>query len=303
MFYNPFKTLLFIVRHPGNQGKRFKSLQRYIKWQISSRLIGFTSVMPWIDESFLYIRLNEAMVTHNYYTGIYEYDDMIFLLRYLNSSDMLVDIGANSGVYTVLAAKVKGATVLAFEPIPNTYDRLLLNVHLNKIEDLVKCVNKGLADKAGMLYFTTSHDATNHVTHQDEGVLTTKVLVSTLDEEVKHYDIQPTILKIDVEGFEYYVLKGGMKVLGSNSLNIVLIETNNSGLRYGHEDNEIAKILKSFGFRPYGYDQQYNRIIDINEVISKGQNTLFIKNIGKINQRLLRKQIYKVHPTQTVVEN
>ena len=296
MLYNPLNTFLSIARHPGNQGKSIKSIWRYLKWQISSRLTGLTGVMPWIDESSLYIRLHEAMVTHNYYTGLYEFDDMIFLLRYLNTSDVLIDVGANSGVYTVLAAKVKGASVLAFEPIPKTYERLLLNVCLNNIQSMVNCINMGLADKKGELAFTVSQDATNHVSDQNEGVETAKVLVSTLDDEVDRFAIEPTILKIDVEGYEYFVLKGGSKVLSNSSLNIVLIETNNSGMRYGYSDNEIAKLLNNFGFWPYSYDSQGNQLNRINEKKSKNQNTLFIKDIEKVKPRLLCKQSYTVHP-------
>ncbi len=69
--------------------------------------------------------------TGNFYTGLHEFEDMSFVLHALRSTDVFVDVGANIGSYTVLAAAVVGAQCIAFEPILETYGHLLQNVNLD----------------------------------------------------------------------------------------------------------------------------------------------------------------------------
>jgi len=299
--YNPLRVFYSIALHPGNATGKLSAIKRYLKWQISARLMGMTMVMPWINESKLFISLHEAMVTHNYYTGLYEYDDMIFLLRYINQDDVFIDAGANSGVYTVLAAKVKGARVIAFEPVPKTYARLLDNVKLNEISSLALCINIGLAECSGELNFTISNDATNRVMHKNEiGSSCTKIPVSTLDDQINKYAVDPTILKIDVEGYEYFILEGGKKFLANQSLNVIIIELNNSGLRYGYTDEDVALKIQSHGFKTYNYDANNNKIIYMPTITKEKQNTLFIRDINLVKSRLQNINKYKVHPINKI---
>ena len=227
---------------------------------------------------------------------------MVFLLRYLKPTDTLVDIGANSGVFSVLAAKVKKTSVLAFEPIPQTYQRLISNIQLNRLSDSVICVNKGLSSSSGELSFTTTHDATNHVSSNQEkadGLI--KVLVSTLDDEVERYAINPTVLKIDVEGYEYFVLEGANRVLSTNSLNVILIEMNDSGTRYGHSDVKIANKLTSFGFKPYDYSADNQTLTPTSGYKSSRQNTLFIRDLDLVKKKIQSSETFYIHPTQSRV--
>lgn len=302
MTYNPIQACLSIANHPGNKKEKIRSVIRYIKWQISARLTRLTMILPWVEDAKLFMSLGEAMVTHNYYTGLYEYDDMVFLMRYLKSTDTLVDIGANSGVFSVLAAKVKKASVLAFEPVPRTFERLISNIQLNALSDTVICINKGLSSSSGELSFTTAHDATNHVcSNQEEVDGFVKVLVSTLDDEIEHYAINPTVLKIDVEGYEYFVLEGASKVLSAESLNVILIELNDSGTRYGHSDLAIANKLTSFGFKPYDYSADNQTLTPTSGYKSIRQNTLFIRDLELVKKKIESSETFYIHPTQSRV--
>lgn len=302
MTYNPIQACLSIANHPGNKDGKIRSVIRYIKWQISARLTRLTMILPWVEDAKLFMSLGEAMVTHNYYTGLYEYDDMVFLMRYLKSTDTLVDIGANSGVFSVLAAKVKKASVLAFEPVPRTYERLIGNIQLNALSDSVICINKGLSSSSGELSFTTAHDATNHVcSTQEEVDGFIRVPVSTLDDEVERYVKTPTVLKIDVEGYEYFVLEGASKVLSAEPLNVILIELNDSGTRYGHSDLEIANKLTSFGFKPYDYSADNQTLTPTSGHKSSRQNTLFIRDLELVKKKIQSSETFYIHPTQSRV--
>jgi len=281
MFYNPFKTLVSITSHPGNRNNRIGAIGRYLKWQFSSRLLGFKQVMPWIGDAKLFISPGEAMITHNLYTGIYEYYDMSFLMHTLTKRDEFLDIGANAGVYTVLCGAVLDLEVVAFEPIPGTYTRLLDNIHLNHIDDKVVAINKGLSDQNGSLNFVTNLDATNHVT-TDPLVDSVEIPVVKLDDELKKIDFIPTVMKIDVEGFELFVLKGADKLLSNTKLNVIIIELNDSGNRFGVKDSEILEQLLGYGFHSYDYNPDTRSIDPLGNKISERQNTLFIRDLSLI---------------------
>ena len=73
-----------------------------------------------------------------YTNGWYDYDDMHFVHRYLRPGDAVIDVGANIGVYTLLAASVVGdqGKVVAFEPGRQSFARLQENVQLNGLHQV-----------------------------------------------------------------------------------------------------------------------------------------------------------------------
>lgn len=302
MTYNPFRTALSLVTHPGAKGRAVSTLVRYGKWQLASRLLGQTYVMPWIDDARLYVSRGEAMVTHNLYTGLYEFADMLFFLRYLTTDDKFLDVGANAGVYSVLAGRVAKSEVLSFEPVPDTFRRLSENLRLNGLDATARTVNKGLADRAGTLRFTTQRDATNHVCAPGEHVEgTMDVPVATLDDELARMQYTPTVMKIDVEGYERPVLQGAERLLASESLEVILIEMNDSGARYGWSDEEVSMLIRRQGFCACEYLVNENIVRPVSGYRSTQQNTLFIRHPDGVNQRLRDPKEHYLHPTKTRV--
>jgi FkbM family methyltransferase len=121
-------------------------------------------------------------LTGNIYTGLHEFPEMGFLLHFLRDDDLFVDIGANAGCYTILASSAVGAEGIAFEPVPSTYRRLVENMRLNRLEEKVKCINKGVGAKDERIGFTSDQDTTNHALASGEQCgNTVTVEVITLD--------------------------------------------------------------------------------------------------------------------------
>ncbi len=277
-------TFHFIVSHPLNKSNRIGSICRFLKWQIGSRLIHGEIVYPWLNGIKFFVRPGETGLTGNIYTGLHEFNDMAFMLHYINEKDLFIDIGANAGSYTLLSCGVKRAKGYSFEPVLPTYKRLCENIHLNHLETRVRVLNMGLSDKPGYLQFTVNEDCMNHVLIEKNTSDTIKVKTETLDRILGNKN--PSVMKIDVEGYEVPVLKGAKKTLKKLSLSAVLIETNGSGIRYGYCDEEIVVIMSKNNFFGYSYDPLTRQFCNLEKGYSSPGNTLFIRNINRVKNRV-----------------
>lgn len=172
-------------------------------------------------------------------------------------NDVLVDVGANVGMYTIWAAKTRGARVIAFEPEAQNYALLNRNIQLNGVADRVTAYCMGLSDAAGL---STLHmadlraGASCHAVgealdfrHEPMAVRFPQGCVAaTLDELVAAGAIPaPDHLKIDVDGFEPKVIAGARATLAAPRLRSLLVETN----RNLADHREMVGVIEAAGFR------------------------------------------------------
>ena len=279
------ETLKFISNHPLNRGRRVRAFGRFLWWQTRSRLSGWPVVYSWVNGAKLIVRSGETGVTGNIYGGLHEFEDMAYLLHVTTPDDLFVDIGANVGVYTILACAVKGATGICCEPVPETYGRLVENLRANDLSERVEALNIGLADKDGALVFTSGENTTNHVVAENErSTASVSVKVAPLDSVLQGR--APSVLKIDVEGFETTVLAGASATLGSATLHSVIMELNGSGSRYGFDESEILKTMQRFGFLPFRYEPFTRALRSLEGQKSQSGNTLFVRNVELAAERI-----------------
>jgi FkbM family methyltransferase len=194
------------------------------------------------------------------------------LLHYLQKDDLFYDIGANVGVYTVLASKVKKAKSISIEPLPSTFEKLIDNIQINRLDNVVS-KNIGLSYEKSTLYFTTTKDTMNSVA-LDSDTDKQEVEVDTLNNISKQYGI-PKIIKIDVEGYETNVLKGARDLLMSDVLEVIILELNGSGKKFGFTDDDIHNDLIQYGFLPCTYNPFLRKIIKLDSYLT--HNTIYIK--------------------------
>lgn len=161
-------------------------------------------------------------------------------LQTLKNTDVLWDVGANVGIYTVYAALVTKATVYAFEPGAANFWTLCKNVELNNIDQRVTtlCVGLGEEHKCADLFLSSSDsggaqnsldspldDRGNSFKPQfRQGIMSVPadVLVYSLGVPC------PTAMKIDVDGFELQVLRGAAQVLSDPTLKKLSLEMDSS---------------------------------------------------------------------------
>jgi FkbM family methyltransferase len=290
-------TISHIIKHPINQGHKVKAIIRYIKWQIGSRLVPGAIIYDWINGSRFFVRTGEMGLTGNIYTGLHEFSDMAFLLHFLRSEDFFVDVGANSGAYTILACSAIGANGIAFEPIPSTYIRLKENVHLNYLDEKVKCINKGVGAQQGTLTFTSDRDQTNHVLAFSEPCIN-KVTIEATSLDTTLQNLSPALLKIDVEGYETPVIKGAHETLQNQTLNSVIMEINGNGRRYGFDESRILRSMADYGFETFSYNPFERRLINLESKNLNSGNILFIRGKAFVEKRLKNSPKVKILGSQ-----
>lgn len=277
-------TLRFIMSHPLTKRNKLGALNRFIRWQIGSRLNPYPVVYPFVEGTSLVVEKGMTGATGNVYTGLHEFSDMGFLLHFLREKDLFIDIGANIGSYTILASGVCRTEAISIEPSSITFQHLTRNIKLNKLDAKVKALNIGLGAEKSILRFTKSLDTINHIaTTYDQASDTEEVVIEALDTIIGNID-QALLLKIDVEGFETEVIKGAQAALRNNNLKAIIIELNGSGARYGFNEEDIHKTFTSNGFKPYSYDPLHRNITELNSYGSL--NTIYLRDIEFVQERI-----------------
>lgn len=265
-------TLRFVLSHPLNRGRPFSALSRFLTWQVASRLhpeIEF----GWVEGAKLIASRGLTGATGNIYCGLHEFVEMGFLLHFLRTDDLFLDIGANIGSYTILAARVCGARTIAFEPDPNTARLLRRNIAINKVVALTEVQETALGDFNGQTAFTVGLDTMNRVARLEDELVQV-VSIARLDDVSEASE--PALIKLDVEGYEEQVLSGASRVLRTPSLLAVQSEMCSRMVR---------DTLESCGFKHQFYDP-FTRTLQSKPFRYRTSNALFVRSTDSVTERL-----------------
>jgi FkbM family methyltransferase len=180
--------------------------------------------------------------------------ELVHLGKFISPGMIVVDAGANCGIYTVAAARLVGPTgrVLSFEPGMQSFSALQKNVQLNRLQN-VTTFRAALADKEGIarLYhagrgptsFTLAPVAQNSANWEE---VTTQALRNVLQEEKAE---QVGFIKLDVEGAEELVLRGAEPVLARYHPTIVFEMNSGTARGLGLSPVGAWNLLEHFGYR------------------------------------------------------
>lgn len=285
MSFGPLQTLRFIIDHPLGGQRPLESIVRYLRWQVASRLSLGPVAVDFVNDARLLVRPGMTGATGNVYVGLHEFQDMAFLLHALRPEDLFVDVGANVGSYTVLAAKAIGSQVVAFEPVASAFAALRDNVQLNGIDARVDARNCCVGSSPGVLQMTSGLDSMNHVLGVGEvHEASAEVQVVRLDDALagRH----PFLIKMDVEGYEHEVLRGATQTLSDPKLDCIIMEINASGQRYARSEAELEALVRSHGFEAYSYTPSTRQLAPAPAGATHGDNAIFVRNRARVEQRL-----------------
>ena len=173
------------------------------------------------------------------------------LERLVEPGSVFFDIGANVGFFTLLGARLVGSSgkVVAFEPHAENAERLRRNLELNSFEH-VDVVVQAVSDVSGDRLLDARHPATAALMPADDpgpGDGLARVEVTSLDEFLAtRRDLEPDVVKIDVEGHEVEIVRGMLETLGRRSL-VLVCEMHG-------RDREFVQTLEGAGYRTVGLD-------------------------------------------------
>lgn len=280
IYIKVFKRIEGFKSHPLTHKNVGLALYRYLRFNTIQKIYPKVRLYNWIDNLKFYAKIGDAGIVGNIYFKLSDYEESMFLIHHLKKGELFVDVGANVGHYSLLAAGICDSEVVAIEPIISTFSKLNKNVVLNKLANKIQTFNIGIGEKSSFLNFTINKDVMNSVAQEyDKDIV--RVEVMPLDELLK--DKTPVFLKIDVEGFEHFVLKGAKNVLTMESLKYIIIEFNFSSSKFGHTNQEIFEILTSNNFIPVRYNTEKKSISILKNYNLEKFNTIFVRNSEVIN--------------------
>ena len=209
-----------------------------------------------VDDKVLKYAIPNSMCLWRVQTLTTKEPDTVTWLNSIPRGAVLLDVGANVGLYSVYAAGICGAQVFAFEPESQNYAVLNKNIHLNNLTEQVVAWCIALSDeqkfdklflsdfKQGGSCHTFAESVDPNLNYRDfpfqQGAFATSI-----DKLVASGTIPvPNFIKIDVDGIEHKVIRGAENTLQNQAVTSLIIEIN-SNL---DEHNWIISFLSSLGF-------------------------------------------------------
>ncbi len=185
---------------------------------------------------------------------VWEPKETYWFVESLREGDTVVDVGANVGYYTLIAASLVGpeGRVYAFEPDPRSFSLLERNVRLNGFSNVV-LERKAVADQAGTLrlYLAPENKGDHRIyAPSDEQRDWIEVEAITLDDYFGERAAEVDLVKIDTQGAELSILRGMSRILESSERLVLAMEYWPHGLRdFGEEPGELLDLLTAQDFR------------------------------------------------------
>lgn len=270
----PFEKMLTKCTCDRSTSSFFSKLipSEYLYEPGSERLVMRNSLKYQLDISHV--------VDHFVYFGLRDnaFDNLLKLVR---PGNIIVDIGANIGRFALPFGKAASpGVVYCFEPDSENYDRLVLNLGINKLSNVV-VFKRGLGEAEGSskLYKIDVHNPgmNRFSKYGEQDAMFETVTVSTLDREVSVLSIKKIdFIKIDVEGFEFEVLKGAGQVIDTFRPTL-FVELNNENLKAN--DASAEEVLEWIQNKDYTvYKASDMSVVNKND-LSRQFDALCIANI------------------------
>lgn len=252
------RNLFRLLRHP-------KLIVPYINWMQA----GGNPVVTYFNGAKVsgFISFSE----YHYWRRGLDAED-IAVISYMSENypaSTVIDVGANLGFFSMALAKGKFAEVHSFEPVPPTFEKLTSNANLNSPHLAELILNQaGLGAEPGVFSFITDPKSPqqnklnfNQKDKTDSNL--TDCQVTTLDDycRLKHIH-KISFLKIDVEGFETHVLKGGKETLINGEVRFIYSEIIAEAFtNAGSSQEEFCQTVEAYGFHPVIFDPAHSNTL------------------------------------------
>ncbi len=195
----------------------------------------------------------------------YEPETTRFLAGVLTKGDTFIDIGAHIGYFACLAAKLVGdhGRILCFEPEDSNYQHLLQHICLNNLRNVLP-FRLAVGERNGTvsLYVNRDNegghalwDVRSHFFNVEsrKHLETDRVPLTTLDTALRQMSLNSLkAIKIDTEGSEYNIIRGGRELIQKHDVPYILCEVNRFGLQQmGTSESALRQLMSSLGYSSF----------------------------------------------------
>ena len=215
----------------------------------------------------LHLHLDEWIQANVYFTGSYEMEELDLVKSILKPEDVFIDLGANIGLYSMIASRAVGPKghVYSFEPFPLNAERLKQHLVLNDCLNAT-VIEKAVADKSGSL--TLKYDSSSHNTGMPSAYSTdgaeVEVDVVALDDLAKDQKWNRVdFIKMDIEGGEYLALLWMRQILETWKPKILLELHPEAVARTPYTTNQIIEVLTERRYAGRQIGSGYNYLFQV----------------------------------------
>lgn len=259
----PLSSLTWIYTRILAKTQIRKLVDAYIASRIPPELI--------IPEGTLILNQKDAAVSGMIAMGLYEPYETALFRETLKPGMNVVDIGANIGFYSVIAAShiIPTGTLFSFEPEQTNFDFLEANCFRNNFKNVHR-YQKALSDKTGIstLYITKENTGAYSLVNNRNSHESTTVAVSTLD-DILDSKGAPNIdlIKMDIEGGEFNAVKGMKKTIDrSPNLTLFMEFYPNAIRRFGNDPQQFLQTLLEMGLKLFIIDEDTKSLRPIADI-------------------------------------
>lgn len=267
-----------LTRHPLTRDRPLSAVGRYLRFHLSQTVRPRLIEVPFVDGTHLLARRGVGGATDHLYVHLGDVEEMALLHHLLRPGDRFVDVGANVGSYSVLAAAA-GADVIACEP-GEALDLLRRVVAENGLTDRCRVEPVAVGATDGTVRLTEGRDSLNRVVPDQPGQ-TRLVTIDTLCR-----DHPPLAMKLDVEGYELAVLEGAGQTFARPETKVLVIELNGGGRAFGTSDADVHATVTELGFRPHRYDPVDRGLLATDSWNRDRFNTIYVRDLPFVTERL-----------------
>ena len=175
----------------------------------------------------------------------------------IKENEIVIDIGENVGMYTLMSCIGRGAIVYGFEPEAANYNLLQQNIRLNNASEKIQSYCAGVLDYDGYSFLNIAKDrdvgpgGSCHSVEEQVNfdlspmnvIFKQGINVIKLDTFCEKMKIKPDHIKIDVDGLEHRVINGAIESIKNSKTVIVELNTNLK------QHNDIIILMKSLNFK------------------------------------------------------
>ncbi|BAZ40630.1 methyltransferase FkbM family protein [Calothrix sp. NIES-4101] len=255
-----YKRIRWFLSRPDVQQNPLKAVWKRLVWRLRWLITSQPFTVP-LGDRLKITTPKSGSGASIYYFRFSEPETADFILRFLQTGMVMLDVGAHIGEYTLLAAQKVGSTgqIHAFEPQAHIFPVLSRNVEINEFSN-VKLNRSAVCDLVGEMEFEISDEPAMSSLRKHENLDNNAKVVcvpsTSLDEYWSNHATKIDLIKVDVEGAEKFVFQGATKLLSlpvNQAPTWIFEYAPNSYASFEYHSTEILELLKHYGYGVWQY--------------------------------------------------